>query len=85
MVKEPPPVPGVATPTFPEEPATAETVSVSPSGSESLPRTPGAMAVRIVFSSVEPVSATAVGPSFTAVTLIVSVDVSHPPFPSVTT
>ena len=61
-------------PTFAGAPFTAVTVRISPrSGSTSLPSTPGAGTVSTVSSSVVPVSAMAVGGSFTGTTVMVNV------------
>ncbi len=61
-VNVPPPRPATAVPTLPGWLLTCETVSVSPSGSVSLARTPfWASTLSDVSSSVDPVSATAVG------------------------
>ncbi len=64
-VKVPPPWPATAAPTLPGWLLTCETCSASPSGSVSLARTPFcALTLSDVFSSVEPLSLTAVGAGF---------------------
>ncbi|CAB3930915.1 hypothetical protein LMG6000_01888 [Achromobacter insolitus] len=61
-VNVPPLEPAVAVPTLPLAPLTSETVSLSPSGSTSLARTPfWASTLSVVSSSVVPLSSAAVG------------------------
>ena len=71
--------PSAEVPVSVAEPLRPTTVLVSPaSGSVSLASTPGAVAVRVVSSSVVPVSSTAVGGSLTQVTVTDTVAVEPP-------
>ena len=78
-------LPAIVVPTLLAEPLTAETNSTLPSGSVSLASTPVmAVVVNVPSSDTEPVSATAVGASLTATTLIVAVATLLPSAPSLT-